>query len=387
MIYRACFRLLVVLRVDAESAHRFAVFSMRALTIPAPILRALHRLLGPRDPGLRVRAIGLDFPTPLGCAAGVDKDGTWFDALCALGFGSVEVGSVTASGQEGNPRPRVARLPRQRALVNAMGFPNEGAGPVARRLARRRLPGAVVGVNVGKSMSASLDQAAEDYRRSVRAVAPVADYLVLNVSSPNTPGLRTMQAAEQLTALVSAAREEAESVRPGVPVLVKISPDLDDAEVDAIADAALEVGVDGIVAVNTTVDRSVALGSESCLEGRGGISGAPLRPRALAVLERLHQRVGGRVPIVSVGGIETAEEAWERILAGASLVQAYTGFVYGGPLWPRRVNRGLSRLLRESDFASIEEAVGQGRAAASGAGGEADLLVDAGQRLGRRTVG
>ena len=381
MIYRACFRLLVALRIDAETAHRLAAFSLRALTIPAPVPRALQRLLATSDPALRVRALGLDFPTPLGCAAGVDKDGTWFDALRALGFGSVEVGSVTATGQAGNPRPRVARLPRERALVNAMGFPNEGAVVVARRLGRRRLAGGVVGVNVGKSMSASLGEAVEDYRRSVRAVAAVADYLVLNVSSPNTPGLRTMQASEQLVALVRGAREEAEQVRPGLPLLVKISPDLDDAEVDAVAEAALEVGADGIVAVNTTVDRSVAPGSEACLEGRGGISGAPLRPRALAVLERLHERLGGRVPIVSVGGIETAADAWERILAGAALVQAYTGFVYGGPLWPRRVNRGLSRLLRESGFASIEEAVGQGRAGAADA-----LLVDAGQRLGRSAV-
>lgn len=384
MIYRACFRLLVALRIDAETAHRLAAFSLRVLTIPAPVARALHRLLAPRDPALRVRALGLELATPLGCAAGVDKDGTWFDGLQALGFGSVEVGSVTAVGQDGNPRPRVARLPRERALVNAMGFPNEGAAAVARRLGQRRLPGGVVGVNVGKSMRATLGEAVDDYRRSVRAVAPVADYLVLNVSSPNTPGLRTMQASEQLVALVRGARAELESVRPGVPLLVKVSPDLDDAEVDAVAHAALEVGADGIVAVNTTVDRSVAPGSEACLEGRGGISGAPLRPRALAVLERLHERLGGRIPIVSVGGIETAADAWERILAGASLVQAYTGFVYGGPLWPRRVNRGLSRLLRESRFASIEEAVGQGRAGASD--GAEPLLVDARQRLGRSAV-
>ncbi|HEX9968199.1 MAG TPA: quinone-dependent dihydroorotate dehydrogenase, partial [Solirubrobacterales bacterium] len=385
MIYRACFGLLVALRIDAETAHRVAAFSLRALTAPAPVLRALHRLLAPRHPALRVKALGLDFATPLGCAAGVDKSGTWFEALHALGFGAVEVGSVTAVGQDGNPRPRVARLPRERALVNAMGFPNEGAAAVAQRLGRRRLPGAVVGVNVGKTMTVDLADAVEDYRRAVRAVAPVADYLVLNVSSPNTPGLRRMQAAEQLIALFRGAREEAESVRPGVPLLVKISPDLDDAEVDAVAAAALEVGADGIVAVNTTVDRSVAPGSESCLEGRGGISGAPLQARAVAVLKRLHERVGGRLPIVSVGGIETAEDAWERILAGASLIQTYTGFVYGGPLWPRRVNRGLSRLLRESGFASIEAAVGQGRAgsAGSGAGSEGSraLLVDAGERL------
>lgn len=384
MIYRACFGLLVALRIDAEAAHRLAVSSLRMLAAPAPVLRALHRLLAPRDPALRVRVVGLELPTPLGCAAGVDKDGTWFDPLRALGFGSVEVGSVTASGQDGNPRPRVARLPRERALVNAMGFPNEGAAAVARRLARRRLSGGAVGVNVGKSMSASLEEAVEDYRHSVCAVAAVADYLVLNVSSPNTPGLRTMQAAEQLAALVRGAREAAENVRPGVPLLVKISPDLDDAEVDAVATAALEVGVDGIVAVNTTVDRSVAPGSEDCLGGRGGISGAPLQARAVAVLERLHATVGGRVPIVSVGGIETAEDAWERILAGASLLQAYTGFVYGGPLWPRRVNRGLSRLLRESGFASIEEAVGQGRAGA--ADDATGLLVDAGERLGGGAV-
>lgn len=378
MLYGTFFRLLVALRVGAETAHRLAAASLRLLTAPAPLLRAVHRLLAPDDPALRVRALGLDFPTPLGCAAGVDKTGTWFDALCALGFGAVEVGSVTATGQDGNPRPRVARLPSERALVNAMGFPNDGAAEVAARLGRRRLPSAVVGVNVGKSMTADLADAVDDYRRSVRAVVAVADYLVLNVSSPNTPGLRRMQAAEQLVALVRGARAEAERVRPGVPILVKVSPDLDDEEVDAIAAAAVEARVDGIVAVNTTVDHSAAPGSEDCLEGRGGVSGAPLAPRALAVLERLHGRLGGQVPIVSVGGIESAEDAWERILAGASLVQAYTGFVYGGPLWPRRVNRGLSRLLRESGFDSIEAAVGQGAAGAPGSKAAEALPVDAG---------
>jgi dihydroorotate dehydrogenase len=318
LVYRLLFRL-ILRRIDAERAHALAFHALRAA---GPLLR---RLAPKPDPRLEVRALGLTFPSPLGVAAGVDKNASAFEELGALGFGFVEVGTVTALPQEGNPRPRIRRLPGQRALVNGMGFPNEGAEIVAKRL-RGRSGTTVVGVNVGKSRAA--EAIGEDYRASVRAVAGVADYLVVNVSSPNTPGLRDLQAAEMLRPLLEEVRAE---VR-GTPLLVKIGPDLPDSDVDAVADLALELGLDGIVAVNTLP-----------VEG-GGLSGPPLRERALAVLRRLRERVGDRLVLVSVGGVETAEDARERILAGATLVQVYTGFVYNGPAWPRRVNRELAAL-------------------------------------------
>lgn len=349
MIYRLLFRLILA-RLDAERAHALAAGCAR---FAGPVLR---RLGGRPDPVLRVRALGLDFPSPLGAAAGTDKSATWFEAQCALGFGFAEVGTVTVQAQNGNPRPRVFRLVHDRALINRLGFPNDGASAVAARLARRRRGGAVVGANVGKSFDVPLEYAGEDYRATVQLVGAGADYLVLNVSSPNTPGLRGIQAErERLSSLLDSVL--AELGTPRVPVLLKIGPDLDDVEIDAIADLAVERGLEGIVAVNTTVSRpSVASAGAAAIEG--GLSGPPLGVRALEVLRRLRTRTGDRLTLISVGGIETPEDAWERILAGASLVQAYTAFVYGGPLWPSRMNRGLARLVRESGYTSLQAAVG-----------------------------
>lgn len=359
MIYRAFFRL-VLQRLDPERAHAVAATALRALAAVPGALWLARRLLGSPGEALRVRALGLEFASPLGVAAGVDKDATWFDPLLALGFGAVEVGTVTARAQPGNPRPRVTRFPAQRALLNAMGFPNDGAARVAPRLARRRRAAGVLGVNVGKSKAVELDGATADYREAVRLLCPHADYLVLNVSSPNTPGLRDMQAAERLGALADGVREELEAIgRPDLPLLVKLAPDLADSEIERLADLALDRGLAGIVATNTTVDLGL-LPDASAAGHAGGVSGEPLRPRALAVLRLLHARVGGRLVLVAAGGVATPADAWERILAGATLVQAYTGFVYGGPLWPRRLNRGLERLLRESPWPSLEEAVGKG---------------------------
>jgi dihydroorotate dehydrogenase len=317
----------------------------------APLRAALVRLLGAPDPVLRVRALGLEFPSPLGVAAGVDKDAGWFEGLGALGFGWVEVGTLTARSQPGNPRPRVFRLVRDRALLNSMGFPNPGAEAAATRLRARRAP-TVVAVNVGRSKAAPAQETGADYRAAVRAVAALGDLLVLNVSSPNTPGLRDLQRVEALGALVDEVRDELRAMGVGVPLLVKVAPDLADEELDAIADLALERGLDGLIAVNTTIDRS----GLSADPGRpGGVSGAPLKARALEVLERLRARTGGRLALVSVGGIETADDALERLRAGATLVQAYTGFVYGGPLWPRRVNRALARAVRAAGASSIAD--------------------------------
>jgi dihydroorotate dehydrogenase len=360
LIYRAFFRT-VLSRLDAERAHRLAAGAMRLLTTIPGVAWLVSRLLGPRDEGLTVRVLGLSLKTPLGVAAGVDKNATWFRALSALGFGFVEVGTVTAEPQPGNPGKRVSRLPRDRALLNAMGFPNEGAATVAGRLGGRRRE--VVGANIGKTMTVELADAIPDYEASARLLGPCADYLTINVSSPNTPALTQMQSPERLAALVGAVRDEARRVSPELPILVKIGPDLSDEEIDRIADLALSLELDGIVAVNTTtrLDSAAASADEiGRAQHRGGISGAPLKPRSLEVLERLHAKVGDRITLVSVGGIETPEDAWQRILAGASLLQAYTAFVYQGPLWPHRMNRGISKFLRSSPWSTIEEAVGKG---------------------------
>jgi dihydroorotate dehydrogenase len=355
-VYRLVFRV-VLRRVPAEAAHRAGFWLIRAAGVPG-VAGVLRRWLGPRDPVLRVRALGLEFPGPVGLAAGFDKDARGVAGLAALGFGFVEVGTVTARAQPGNPRPRMFRLPADRALVNRMGFNNEGAAAAAARL--RRLAdggrlgngtGVIVGVHTDKTKAVPDEEAARDYAASARAVAGVADYVVVNVSSPNTPGLRDLQAADRLKPVLVAVREALDATADHrVPLLVKIAPDLADTDVDAIADLALELGLDGIVATNTTVSRDGLASSPAdvAAAGAGGLSGAPLRGRALAVLRRLRARAGDRLVLIAAGGIETGDDAWERLEAGATLVQAYTGFIYGGPLWPRRVHAALARRLRSA---------------------------------------
>lgn len=345
----------ILSRIDAERAHSAARLAMRALAAIPGFVRLLDRMLAPRDDSLRLGAMGLEFRSPLGLAAGADKDAGWYRPLGALGFGFVEVGTITAEAQPGNPRPRVTRLPADRALLNAMGFPNPGAAAAARRLRCRRDRELVVGVNVGKTKVAPDAETAADYRRAVREVGPLADFLVVNVSSPNTPGLVGWQEPERLDGLLAAVQEEMAETSIVAPLLLKLGPDLGDDAIRRLADLALARGLAGIVAVNTSVDHAIAGADHG-----GGVSGGPLRERALEVLEILAERAAGRLTLVSVGGVETAEDAWERILAGASLVQAYTGFVYGGPLWPRRVNKGLSQLLADSPWDRVEEAVGAG---------------------------
>jgi dihydroorotate dehydrogenase len=361
VIYRLLYTLLLS-RIDAERVHRVTARCLAAVVRIPPLRRLLRALLTSRDPALRVQALGLDFPTPLGLAAGFDKDATGFGAYATLGFGCVEIGTITAHEQPGNAGQRIFRLTRERALLNRMGFPNAGAAVAEARLARRDRTAsgrAVVGVNVGKTRAA--EDADADYRESVRRLAPHADYLVLNVSSPNTPGLRDMQAVERLAELIHAVRAELADASRCPPLLVKIAPDLSDEDVDALAELALRERLDGLIATNTTIERGTLRDPAApAVPVEGGISGAPLKPRALAVLRRLHTRTGGQLTLISVGGIETADDAWERIRAGATLVQAYTGFVYGGPLWPRRINRGLARRVREAGLASIGEAVGTG---------------------------
>jgi dihydroorotate dehydrogenase len=348
-MYRLLYRM-VLRRVPAEAAHLAAFGLIRVFGRVPGAARLLGRWLGPRDPVLRVRALGLSFPGPIGLAAGFDKDARGTRGLAALGFGFVEVGTVTARAQPGNPRPRMFRLTADRALVNRMGFNNAGAAAAAARLARAR-GGPVVGVNIGKTRAVPDADAAADYAASARAVAAVAGYVVVNVSSPNTPGLRDLQAADRLRPVLVAVRSALDAAVPGrrVPLLVKIAPDLADTDVDAVADLALELGLDGIIATNTTVSRDglASPAAEVAAAGAGGLSGPPLRARSLAILRRLHARAGDRLVLIAVGGIETPDDAWERLRAGATLVQAYTAFVYGGPLWPRRMHAGLARRLAQ----------------------------------------
>jgi dihydroorotate dehydrogenase len=352
--------------VPAETAHRLGFGLIRAVSAVPGLGTLLRYWLVPRDPVLRVRTLGLDLPGPLGLAAGFDKDALGADALGALGFAFVEVGTVTARPQPGNPMPRLFRLTPDRGLVNRMGFNNAGAALAADRLrARDRLQGRgrgiVVGVNIGKTKVVPDDEAVVDYAASARLLAEVADYLVVNVSSPNTSGLRSLQAVERLRPLLVGVREALDSASSRrVPLLVKIAPDLADEDIDAVADLALDLGLDGIIATNTTISRNGLTTDTAQVKaiGPGGVSGAPLKKRSLAVLHRLRARVGDRLVLVSVGGIETADDAWARIEAGATLVQAYTGFVYGGPLWPRRIHHGLGRRTRLAGYTSISQATG-----------------------------
>lgn len=331
MIYRAFFDRALT-RTDPEKAHHTAFRAIRAAR-PVTTLR--------RTPGEPVQALGLTFPNVLGLAAGFDKNAVGIDGLGALGFGHVEVGTVTGEAQPGNPQPRLFRLPDDRAVVNRMGFNNDGAEVVAARLmARGRRPGPVLGVNIGKSKVVPEDEAVRDYEKSARLLAPHADYLVVNVSSPNTPGLRNLQAVEKLEPILTAVQKIAE----GVPLLVKIAPDLADDDVLGVADLALAIGLDGIIATNTTISREGLRTPAARVEeiGAGGLSGRPLTGRSLDVLRLLRGRVGPDLTLIGVGGITTVEDARARLDAGATLLQGYTAFIYEGPLWPRRIVRGVS---------------------------------------------
>ena len=341
MLYRLAAPALFAL--EPEAAHRLTIAALRI----APSLP-------PAKPGpLATTVAGLTFPNPVGLAAGFDKNAEVPDAILGLGFGFAEVGSITPRPQAGNPRPRLFRLQPDRAVINRMGFNNGGAAPALARLAARKRRG-VVGVNVGANKD-SPDRVA-DYLAGIRTFAPVADYLTVNVSSPNTPGLRDLQSEGELATLLSAIAGERRAGDP--PVFLKVAPDLAEGDHERIVRAALDHRIAGLIVANTTVSRP-ALASRH-MEETGGLSGAPLRPLALAQLKRFRAIAGAELPLIGVGGIASAEDAWERIRAGASLVQLYSALVYEGPGLARRITRGLERLMRRDGFASIAEAVGTG---------------------------
>lgn len=340
LLYKIIFNL-VFAKMDAEKAHHLVMF---AIKLAGNVGLTKLAKLKPTGKG-SVQAFGLHFDSPFGLAAGFDKNAVAIKALGELGFAHIEIGTVTAIAQDGNEKPRLFRLIPDRALINRMGFNNQGASVIAQRLEALRdrygdkLP--VIGVNIGKSKVVDVADAPEDYRKSARLLAPHADYIAVNVSSPNTPGLRTLQAVEALEPILQAVLEEAK----GVPVLVKIAPDLANEDIAAVADLALDLGLAGVIATNTTISRDKLQSSTQKVQaaGAGGLSGAPLKQRSLEVLRLLHARMYGRAAIISVGGIETAAEARERLNNGATLVQGYTGWIYSGPLWARKINKELSR--------------------------------------------
>ena len=325
-----------------ETAHGLALGLLR-----------LRQGGGQALPALRQTLWGLDFPTPLGLAAGMDKGDVLAPAWFGLGFGWVEIGTITPRPQPGNPRPRLFRLVRERAIVNRMGFNNTGAEVVARRLAALGPQPGPICINVGRNKDTPNERAADDYVEAFRALAPHAQLCAVNVSSPNTPGLRALQS--DLGALVGAVVRAREALPRRVPVLVKLSPDEPDDRLVEMAQAAQEAGADGIIATNTTLDRAAVADHPFAAE-LGGLSGAPLRRRATQVCKLLYRNL--RIPIVGVGGISTAEDAYARIRAGASLVQLYTALVYQGPGAPRRISRGLAALLAR-DGLTLRDAIGR----------------------------
>ncbi len=349
--------------LDAARAHSVAMAALAPVEHLAPMRYLLEGALRPSDPRLVVRTMGLEFPTPIGLAAGLDKNADRARALAALGFGHVELGTVTAEAQAANPAPNMFRLPADRALVNRLGFPNEGASHVAARIAARRKGVSVpIGVSIGKSRSVPLEPLARvlaDYLASFRAVQPVADFVVVNVSSPNTKDLRAMQAAEVARPLFEALRAEALRAPKAVPILVKIAPDLADDAIDAIVDEAKRAGLAGVVATNTTISREGLATSAEEIEriGAGGLSGKPLFPRALSVVKRVRARLGPAACVIGVGGIDSTETALAMLRVGADLVQVYTGFVYQGPLLPGSIARGLIRHMNADGARSLEELV------------------------------
>jgi dihydroorotate dehydrogenase len=365
MLYRHALRplLFTVAGRDAEAIHERVLAGLAAISRHPGLTRALEiaSSLGHGDDARLAREVfGLRFPNPVGLAAGFDKNAVAVPALAALGFGFVEIGTVTYHAQPGNPRPRLFRLPAEEALINRMGFNNAGAAAVAARLAELPPVRVPVGVSLGKSKITPLEDAVSDYLAALELLYPHGDYFAVNVSSPNTPGLRALQERDRLDALLAVLmgrlgeRATAEGRPAPKPLLVKVAPDLDDTALDDVVDVCLTRGVSGLIAVNTTITRDglSAAAPASLRDEPGGLSGRPLRARALAVVRWLQQRAGDRLPIIGCGGIATADDARRMLDAGAALVQLYTGFIYEGPGIARRIVRGLDVPLTAAEAAA-----------------------------------
>ncbi|HMO12813.1 MAG TPA: quinone-dependent dihydroorotate dehydrogenase [Pirellulaceae bacterium] len=364
MLWRSVFRPLLFC-LPAETAHELSMHVF-ALSVRVPgISHCVERACRVDDQRLNAKYFGLNFENPVGLAAGFDKNGLWFPALQRLGFGFVEIGTLTSVEQTGNPKPRLFRLSRDQALINRMGFNNRGSEWAAARLSRQKISG-IVGINIGKSKTTELAQAAGDYRKSFDRLFPFASYFTINVSSPNTQGLRDLQNRRDLNLIISELSAANQRLSNSLniaakPILLKIAPDLSDEQIDEMAELALENGLDGIIATNTTVNRHGLKTDPQKVEriGTGGLSGAPLTERSRTVVSKLYARLGQRIPIVGCGGIMTPHDAWLMINAGASLIQVYSGFVYGGPRFAYAINRYLLRCLDKAGVQSISDCVGR----------------------------
>jgi dihydroorotate dehydrogenase len=362
MIYRSLLRP-ILFRLPPETAHELALHSL-PLTLGTRIIRNAVARRYCRSPLGTLQRFGLSFANPVGLAAGFDKNGIALSELAALGFSHIEAGTVTFQSQPGNPRPRLFRLPLDHALINRAGFNNEGAAAFAARVSKER-PACVLGVSIGKSRATALEDAVSDYLKCFEIIHPVADYVAINVSSPNTPGLRNLQRANELESLLVALQNRNQELAQStgakaLPLLVKLAPDLDQAELEMIVDVSRRAGVAGIIATNTTVQREGLKTAAGLVKsyGAGGLSGAPLRKRSTQVIASLYRQAAGTMVIIGVGGIFTAADAWEKICAGASLVQLYTGFIYEGPAVASRINDGLAQIVKREGFKSFDEAVG-----------------------------
>ena len=353
----------ILFSMPAETVHHVSMGLYHGTMLP-PLSNAMGWVTRVRDPGLRMQVFGIDFENPVGLAAGFDKQAAWFNSLRHLGFSHIEVGTITGEAQAGNPKPRLFRLPDDQALINRMGFNNVGADQAAAALSRSRIK-PVVGINIGKTKVVPVDQAVADYLKSFRLLHPYARYFTVNVSSPNTPGLRTLQDRGPLTELLVELQKEnqrlakASSIMPR-PILLKIAPDLNSDQVNDIAALANEISIDGIIATNTTIDREKLATSRARVEeiGNGGLSGKPLTRTSRNMVKDLFEKTDRAIPLVGVGGIMRGEDAWEMIGSGASLIQVYTGFIYGGPLFVKRLNRYISKKLKQSGLTHLSEAVG-----------------------------
>ena len=362
MIYRSLLRP-ILFRLPPETAHELALHSLPLVLGSRVARKLIARRFQVAEFG-KLERFGLSFANPVGLAAGFDKNGIVLDSLAALGFGHIEAGTVTYQPQPGNPQPRLFRLPVDKALINRAGFNNDGAAVFTERVKKSR-PECVLGVSIGKSRAASDEETVADYLKCFETVYPVADYIAVNVSSPNTPGLRELQKADQLETLLRSLQERNSALALAakseeVPLLVKLAPDLEHSDLELIIDVARRFKVAGLIATNTTVERpglnTPASEVKAC--GAGGLSGAPLRSRSTQMIANLYRLSGGSMRIVGVGGIFSAADAWEKICAGASLVQLYTGFIYQGPAVAKEINSGLADILKREGLGSLDEAIG-----------------------------
>jgi dihydroorotate dehydrogenase len=342
----------LLFRLPPELAHHLGLWSLGLMDLAPGLARWCRRRVRADRPVLEIRVAGLAFPNPLGLAAGLDKNGEAIVGLFSLGFGSVEVGTVTPRPQPGNPAPRLFRLPEHQALINRLGFNNAGMAAVGARLRELEWRPGPVGLNLGKNKDTPNEAAVDDYVACAQALSPLADYVVVNLSSPNTPGLRALQAPEALARLLTAVRRAVVAR----PLFLKIAPDLADEAIDDVVDVARACGADGLICTNTTITRPVA---HPLAQEAGGLSGRPLFDRSTEVLRRAFRRTGGTLPLVGVGGVFDGEDAWKKICAGASLVQLYTGFVYGGPGLPKRILDTLEDKVTKLGLTSIAGAVGR----------------------------